>query len=445
MNSSLGAGHGSTLDSGAYTDLNRLNTLKVGKDRDSESNIHKVAQEFESLFLSEMMKAMRKANDVFAEGNFMNSNESKAYQDMYDQQLAVTMSKEQGVGLADVLERQLSGLHEPSSRANPFAQVSNQLTPTAPNAQALQSREVTAFTQPANASSAPTVQHLRDDSALINRRRLALPSSLSARQLAGISPSTNAASANAAALANAAANASVAGVVSNNSANASSSPAAFANVASNLSPAAYASLPIGSAAAQTDWVAAQSFAAPADKALSLPQSAQAAKTTFSSPADFVATMLPMAQAAAERIGVDAHYLVAQAALETGWGKSVIHQQDGSNSHNLFGIKSHNSWDGASARVQTTEYVAGKQVKEAASFRAYDSFEQSFDDYVNFLQSNGRYEKALNSTEDPQQFAQELQQAGYATDPQYARKIGQIARQMQTYQAVASVDSPRTRS
>jgi len=444
MTSPLGASHGSTFDSGAYTDLNRLNQLKVGKDRDSEGNIHKVAQEFESLFLSEMMKAMRKANDVFAEGNFMNSNESKTYQDMYDQQLAVTMSKEQGVGLADVLERQLSGLHEPSSRPNPFAQVSNQLAQTAPNAQALQSREVTAFTQNASASSAPTVENLRDDSALLNRRRLSLPSSLSARQLSGISPSSDAASANAVALDNAAANASA-----SSNANTRTNPAAFANAASNLSPAAYASTPIGTATAQpgvaTDWVAAQSFAAPADKALNLPQTAQASKKTFSSPTDFVATMLPMAQAAADRIGVDAHYLVAQAALETGWGKSVINQADGSSSHNLFGIKSHNSWDGASARVQTTEYVAGKQVKEAASFRAYDSFEQSFDDYVNFLQSNGRYEKALNSTQNPQEFAQQLQQAGYATDPQYARKIGQIARQMQTYQAVASVDSPRTRS
>ena len=125
MNSRLSAGIGIAPDSGAATDLNRLHQLKVGKNRDSEANVHKVAQEFESLFLNEMMKAMRSANAVFAEGNFMNSNESKTYQDMHDQQLAITMSKQNGVGLADVLERQLSKtLHGAgSSRPNPFAQV----------------------------------------------------------------------------------------------------------------------------------------------------------------------------------------------------------------------------------------------------------------------------------------------------------------------------------
>ncbi|MNF68374.1 Peptidoglycan hydrolase FlgJ [compost metagenome] len=136
--------------------------------------------------------------------------------------------------------------------------------------------------------------------------------------------------------------------------------------------------------------------------------------------------------------------MAQAALETGWGKSIIRQQDGSSSHNLFGIKSHNSWDGESARVLTTEYKGGKAVKEAASFRAYDSYAHSFEDFVSFLQSNGRYEKALDATQNPEQFARELQKAGYATDPQYARKVSQIARQMSTYQTIASSDTAPTR-
>ena len=143
-------------------------------------------------------------------------------------------------------------------------------------------------------------------------------------------------------------------------------------------------------------------------------------------------MLPMAEAAAEKIGVDPRYLVAQAALETGWGKSIIRTGDGQSSHNLFGIKTHNSWDGESARVLTTEYQGGKAVRETANFRAYDSYAQSFDDYVSFLQNNGR-------------FVKELQQAGYATDPQYARKISQIARKMQTYQAIAAADSATTRT
>ncbi|MBP8185541.1 MAG: rod-binding protein, partial [Pseudomonas sp.] len=126
MNSRLSAGVAASHDSGAFTDLNRLSQLKNGKDRDSDGNIHKVAQEFESLFVNEMMKAMRKAGDVLGDDNFMNSHESKTYRDMYDQQLAVTMSKQNGVGLASVLERQLSkSVHPGAARANPFASLAS--------------------------------------------------------------------------------------------------------------------------------------------------------------------------------------------------------------------------------------------------------------------------------------------------------------------------------
>lgn len=390
MDTRLGAGHGSTFDSGAYSDLNRLNQFKVGKDRDSEGNIRKVAQEFESLFMNEMMKAMRAANNVFAEGNFMNSNESKTYQDMYDQQLAVTLSKEQGVGLAEVLTRQLSKSGK-SSAPNPFAQVSN---------------EVAAVAQVGD-RQLPEVDSRRDDAALLNQRRLALPPRLTDRLLAGIVPPSDALAASAAP-----GQPLVAGIVS---------PAAAAAV--------------DKAPRLADELGGRRLAQPP---------LAPGKAAFASKDEFIATLLPMAQAAAEKIGVDPRYLVAQAALETGWGKSVMRQQDGSSSHNLFGIKSH-GWQGDSARALTTEYVAGKQVKEAASFRAYDSFEQSFEDYVSFLQGNGRYKEALDTTSNPERFVKELQQAGYATDPQYARKVAQIARQMQTYQAVASVDSPRTRT
>ncbi|MDH1261765.1 flagellar assembly peptidoglycan hydrolase FlgJ [Pseudomonas sp. GD03944] len=385
----LGGTH-NAIDSGAFTDLNRLNQFKVGGD--SEKNIRKVAQEFESLFLNEMLKAMRSANEVFGEGNFMNSNESKTYQDMYDQQLSVSMSgNKNGIGLADVLVRQMSKMKDVSDRPNPFAQVDKPV-PSAPS------------------KPLAHVDSQRDDSAFLNQRRLSLPGKLTDRLLAGIVPSAEAAT----------------GVD-------------------------------GQPLAKNDWVPARSFAAPNDKALSLNGSdaitgrrlAQPplapGKAAFSSPQEFVATMLPMAEQAAEKLGVDARYLVAQAALETGWGKSIIRQQDGSSSHNLFGIKTHSNWDGESARVLTTEYKGGKAVKEAASFRAYESYAHSFDDYVRFLQGNGRYQEALSSTDNPEQFVRELQQAGYATDPQYARKVAQIARQMQTYQAVAAADSPTTRS
>ncbi|EXF45451.1 flagellar rod assembly protein/muramidase FlgJ [Pseudomonas sp. BAY1663] len=166
------------------------------------------------------------------------------------------------------------------------------------------------------------------------------------------------------------------------------------------------------------------------------------KTRFSSPEEFIATMLPMAEKAAQRLGVEPRFLVAQAALETGWGKSMIRQKDGSNSHNLFGIKS-TGWKGASATVTTTEYVNGKATREKAGFRAYDSFEHSFNDYVTLLENNDRYRTAIqvaSNTGDSERFVKELQKAGYATDPQYARKINQIARKMQTYQTVADASA-----
>ena len=371
------------LDSGAYTDLNRLNQFKVGGD--SAGNISKVAQEFESLFLNEMMKAMRKANEAFGEGNFMNSNESKTYQDMHDQQLAVTLSKNNGgIGLASVLERQLSQMKSGPKRVNPFAQVE------APGAGA----HAGAF-KPAGGSSVA----VRDDSQLLNQRRLSLPVRLADRQ-------------------------AVSGPAQSQSAGVAADTPARIN-----SDWAQAPRPLASSAA----------AAAERPAGLVAHAASAGKTVFASAEEFIATMLPMAEKAADKLGVDARYLVAQAALETGWGKSIIKQSDGSTSHNLFGIKSHNSWSGESARVMTTEYKAGKAVRESASFRAYDSYQQSFEDFVNFLQSNGRYQKALSSTENPEQFARELQKAGYATDPNYARKISQIARKVQTYQTVASVE------
>lgn len=391
MDSRLSAGlaGGKPLDSGAYTDLNRLNQFKVNGD--SDGNIKKVAQEFESLFLNEMMKAMRSANAVFAEGNFMNSNESKTYQDMHDQQLAVTLSKSGGgIGLADVLERQLSKMKGPSERPNPFAKVAEQAA-------------VAAIPQ----GFKDEAGSVRDDSKLINQRRLSLPGKLTDRLLAGIVP---------------------------------------ASTEADTQPLAAADW-LPSKAAKSDQrqeLNLQDSDALSGRRLAQPPLAPG-KSAFQSAEEFIATMLPMAEQAAQKIGVDARYLVAQAALETGWGKSIIRQQDGSSSHNLFGIKSHGTWQGESARVLTTEYKGGEAVKEAASFRAYDSYQQSFNDYVSFLQGNGRYQDALAATDNPERFVRELQEAGYATDPQYARKIAQIARKMQTYQAVASVDVATTRT
>ena len=148
-----------------------------------------------------------------------------------------------------------------------------------------------------------------------------------------------------------------------------------------------------------DWQPATAFAAPQDKPLTVSgveiDTAKASKTRFGSPEEFIATMMPMAEKAARRLGVEPRYLVAQAALETGWGKSMIRQKDGSNSHNLFGIKATN-WSGEPAMARTTEYLNGRAVKQVEGFRAYASFEQSFDDFVSLLQKSERYQSAVNA-------------------------------------------------
>jgi flagellar protein FlgJ len=147
------------------------------------------------------------------------------------------------------------------------------------------------------------------------------------------------------------------------------------------------------------------------------------KTTWlpASPEEFIRNVWDYAESAAKQLGIDPAVLVAQSALETGWGKKVIQADQGS-SFNLFGIKADGRWDGKAATVSTVEFRDGLAVLEKASFRAYDSLSGSFNDYVDFLKSNPRYQQALDKVSDSKEFLVELQDAGYATDPQYAEKI-----------------------
>ncbi len=126
-------------------------------------------------------------------------------------------------------------------------------------------------------------------------------------------------------------------------------------------------------------------------------------------------------------GIPASFMLAQAAHETGWGRSPIRNRDGSDSHNVFGIKAGPSWKGKVAEITTTEYVNGVARKVTAKFRAYDSIEDSFRDYAKLLKGNQRYAGAVAAAEtgSAQAFAQHLQRAGYATDPAYAEKLSRV--------------------
>ncbi len=143
---------------------------------------------------------------------------------------------------------------------------------------------------------------------------------------------------------------------------------------------------------------------------------------FDNPEAFVNALWPHAREAAAEIGVDPKVLLAQAALETGWGRSVMRKGKDQVSHNLFGIKADRHWNGQRVTLKTLEFAGDTPVQTRAAFRAYDNYAESFRDYVNFLKSNPRYAKAIDNAQSPHRFMVSLQRAGYASDPAYARKV-----------------------
>ncbi|UTW10054.1 flagellar assembly peptidoglycan hydrolase FlgJ [Marinobacterium rhizophilum] len=324
-----------------YTDLTQLTQLKRDAKNDGPEALAQVAKQFEQMFMSMMLKSMREANASLAEDSPFNSGDVKFYQDMLDQQMTLELSTGKGMGLAEVLVKQLGQqLNMPDTERD-------------------------------KADLRPL-----DESERMLKRALGGGSELAALlQRQGAREAE----------------------------------------ASELPPHVSSPGPVEGPSA-----VAASEAAPGGAA-----DAGAEPVAFDSPADFVATLLPLAQRMAPQIGVDPKVLVAQAALETGWGRHITQDSSGRNSRNLFNIKADSSWQGERVGVSTLEYRGGVAVREAAAFRAYGSFEQSFEDYVGFLQQNPRYRQALEQAADPRAYLQELQAAGYATDPAYAQKINRI--------------------
>jgi len=149
------------------------------------------------------------------------------------------------------------------------------------------------------------------------------------------------------------------------------------------------------------------------------------EATFDSPQSFITALKPHAEKVAKEAGLNPDVLMAQAALETGWGKRLVPGRHGGSSNNLFNIKADTRWDGDKSHVSTLEFDGEVARKERAAFRSYTNVEQSLQDYVKFIKEHPRYQQALQVAEDPTQYAEALQSAGYATDPQYAQKIQSV--------------------
>ena len=154
------------------------------------------------------------------------------------------------------------------------------------------------------------------------------------------------------------------------------------------------------------------------------------------PDEFIRELLPHVRKGAAELGVTPGVLVAQAALESGWGQKVIRHADGRSSFNLFGIKADAGWSGDKVSVATLEYEDGIAAKQRAAFRAYDSVAGAVSDYVDFIRSNPRYQPVLEQAADPDAYLNGLEAAGYATDPAYADKIRSI---MQRGSFVENID------
>ncbi len=178
--------------------------------------------------------------------------------------------------------------------------------------------------------------------------------------------------------------------------------------------------------------AAAALTAPAAAAGAASSAAASTTPLTQKQTDFVQLHSGAARAAQTQSGIPAAFMIGQAAHETGWGKQEIKNADGSNSHNLFGIKAGTGWTGAVAEITTTEYVGGEAQKVTAKFRAYASYEESFRDYARMLTESPRYSgvaaqaaQGSTSAASAAGFAQGLQRAGYATDPAYADKLSRV--------------------
>ncbi|MCP8898631.1 flagellar assembly peptidoglycan hydrolase FlgJ [Gilvimarinus xylanilyticus] len=264
---------------------------KMGRDDDPQA-LKAVAQQFEAMFVQQMFKSMRAASETFSEGSFLNSSESQFYQQMMDQQLSLELTKGRGMGLADVLYRQMQRDYG-QTEANPAEDITANLRRTS------------------EVNGSPTVVKAQDQ-----------------------------------------------------------------------------------------------------------DSTQA----------FIDSIKPYAEWAANTLGVNADALMAQAALETGWGKYVLRDGNGQSSNNLFNIKAGSRWQGDTVSAVTDEYQQGEKYTTQADFRRYNSLFESFSDYVDLLRKP-RYQKALNAGSNGAEFAAQLQSAGYATDPDYARKIQSIMQRL----------------
>lgn len=331
-------------------DPKELNSLRQSARENTPEALKAAATQFEGLFINMVMKSMR---DATPKDGVMDNEQSKMFTSMLDQQLSQNLAK-RGVGLADVLIRQLSNNRGMVADPSKVGTAADSVPPSTP----------------ADSGSIGSVS---------------LDGSLPARP---------------------------------------ASRAIGQNVqASGFQANLQAALESGIPGVLKAVLAGSRPAVPRDAVAATDQ-----KSRSGQPAHiraFEDKLASHAEEASRTTGIPAKFMLGQAALESGWGKREILSSDGSTSHNVFGIKAGASWKGKVVQTATTEYVNGVPERRIEKFRAYDSYGDAFRDYAKTLQNNPRYQTVLANAQDAQGFAQGLQRAGYATDPNYAAKLTRI--------------------
>jgi flagellar protein FlgJ len=329
---------GADLSNQLAMDANGLSSLKKSAKENSPEAIKGVAKQFEAIFINMMLKSMR---DASPQDGVFNTEQNKLYTSMFDQQLSQKLANGKGIGLADVLVRQLSKVV-----GAPEGQTGD--TPISSKALGLNRSGVSGLS--AYTSLIPT----SDVRSKITTSKADGTKSLSDR---------------------------------------------ISQLFSDIEmPSEIIS----------------------------PSLSNALKDTVNSFTDKLASF---ARQASNASGLPAQFMLGQAALETGWGKKEIKGSDGTPSNNLFGIKATGSWNGKVVSTLTTEYINGEKQLKVEKFRAYDSYADSFKDFANLITSNPRFNNVLNNLSNANGYADAMAKAGYATDPDYAKKLASVIKKI----------------
>lgn len=350
----------------SYLDPNSLNSIKaMGRDKDPQA-LKEVAKKFEAMFVQQMLKTMREANAAFGEGNYFDSQATLFHRDMLDQQMVLNLTSGSGIGLADHFYKQMLQNYGAGMKPESTAGVLLQDRPSQPNGLLQQAVEY-------KKSSKPNVEvpNANDLDSWINDF---------------IRMSDN-----------------------------SQLQTAFMDAEAEAESEEKIQPPIH-----------YSVVTMLPNKMQVAHSRSGQKASISSTQEnFVMMLKPHAEKAAAELNINPDVLIAQVALETGWGKHVIHDKQGENSFNLFNIKAGGQWQGDKVNVSTLEFRDGIAANEKADFRKYTNYADSFSDYVQLMKNSSRYEPVLQKGNDSAAYADALQSAGYATDPEYAKKIKRL--------------------